>query len=159
MTFSPHVRTRAVRYHENAARLFAHLGGTVADDAVLLESADIASKEGLHSVMVLRGSVRVTCNHNDVTAEPLTPSGVAIVQRLAEQLSSDVSRETSEESCSARRCTIATPDGVSGSAVTSLWLHVTRTEPRNTMTECRPSFEAISALSRSTASSATVPPK
>ena len=97
MTFSPHVRTRAVRYHENAARLFAHLGGTVADDAVLLESADIASKEGLHSVMVLRGSVRVTCNHNDVTAEPLTPSGVAIVQRLAEQLSSDVSRETSEE--------------------------------------------------------------
>ena len=36
MTFSPHVRTRAVRYHENAARLFAHLGGTVADDAVLL---------------------------------------------------------------------------------------------------------------------------
>ena len=97
MTFSPLVRTRAVRYHENAARLFAHLGGTVADDAVLLESADIASKEGLHSVMVLRGSVRVTCNHNDVTAEPLTPSGVAIVQRLAEQLSSDVSRETSEE--------------------------------------------------------------
>ena len=48
MTFSPHVRTRAVRYHENAARLFAHLGGTVADDAVLLESADITSKEGLH---------------------------------------------------------------------------------------------------------------
>ena len=78
---------------KNAARLFAHLGGTVADDAVLLESADIASKEGLHSVMVLRGSVRVTCNHNDVTAEPLTPSGVAIVQRLAEQLSSDCSRE------------------------------------------------------------------
>ena len=94
MTFSPHVRTRAVRYHENAARLFAHLGSTVADDAVLLESADIASKEGLHSVMVLRGSVRVTCNHNDVTAEPLTPSGVAIVHAaFAEQLSSDVSRE------------------------------------------------------------------
>lgn len=75
-----------VRYHENASTLFAFLGGTSVDDAVLLESADISSKQGLTSVAVLRGSVRVTCRGDDVCAQPLTKSGMFHVKRLREAL-------------------------------------------------------------------------
>ncbi|WP_445440765.1 anthranilate synthase component 1 [Corynebacterium argentoratense] len=77
---------RPVRYHQSAAELFASLGAASTGDAVLLESADIQSKEGLKSIAILRGSVRITCQGNRVVAEALTPSGVGIVRRLAQQL-------------------------------------------------------------------------
>ena len=77
---------RPVRYHESAAELFASLGAASTGDAVLLESADIQSKEGLKSIAILRGSVRITCQGNRVVAQALTPSGVGIVRRLAQQL-------------------------------------------------------------------------
>ena len=73
---------REVRYHEDVASLFAHIGGLDADDSVLLESADITTRNGLQSVAVLRASVRVTCTGNRVTVEPLTPSGEVIAGRL-----------------------------------------------------------------------------
>ncbi|WP_115685593.1 anthranilate synthase component 1 [Corynebacterium senegalense] len=75
-----------VRYHADASSLFAHLGGTTAPDAVLLESADITTKSGLQSVAVLSASLRVTCNGERVAVEPLTPSGEVLAARLAEQL-------------------------------------------------------------------------
>lgn len=86
MNFSPSVISVPVRYHEDASDLFAHLGGTTADDAVLLESADITTRSGISSVAVLRGSVRVTCEGDTVTAVPLTASGTEITARLAQQL-------------------------------------------------------------------------
>nr|WP_282441435.1 anthranilate synthase component 1 [Corynebacterium antarcticum] len=86
-----------VRYHENASTLFAFLGGTSVDDSVLLESADITSKQGLTSVAVLRGSVRVTCRGNTVYARPLTESGMFHVKRLREALADRVAETPSSD--------------------------------------------------------------
>ena len=77
-----HYTHREVRYHEDMASLFAHVGGLDAEDSVLLESADITTRNGLQSVAVLRASVRVTCTGNRVTVEPLTPSGEVITADL-----------------------------------------------------------------------------
>ncbi|MCP1388444.1 anthranilate synthase component 1 [Corynebacterium sp. TA-R-1] len=82
----PRFTRHQVRYHENASSLFAHLGGTAAQDAVLLESADITTRSGLQSVAVLRSSLRVTCNGNRVTIEPLTASGEVLATDVATQL-------------------------------------------------------------------------
>ncbi|MDO4911083.1 MAG: anthranilate synthase component 1 [Corynebacterium sp.] len=85
--FRPQVKRQSVRYHEDASALFAYLGGTERIDAVLLESADITSKAGIQSVMILKGSVRVTCHGRTVTPTPLTDTGGRIVERLWDQLS------------------------------------------------------------------------
>ena len=77
-----HYTHREVRYHEDVASLFAHVAGLDAEDSVLLESADITTRNGLQSVAVLRASVRVTCTGNRVTVEPLTPSGEVITAGL-----------------------------------------------------------------------------
>ncbi|MCL0120040.1 anthranilate synthase component 1 [Corynebacterium pygosceleis] len=87
----------SVRYHENASNLFAFLGGTSVDDAVLLESADISSKQGLTSVAILRGSVRVTCHGDGVCAEPLTESGMFHVKRLRETLADRLVGESASD--------------------------------------------------------------
>ena len=83
---SAHVVQVPVRHHDNASRLFEHLGATTASDSVLLESADISTKRGVNSLMVLQGSVRLTCKGQTVTAQALTPSGATIIDRLASQL-------------------------------------------------------------------------
>ncbi|UIZ92128.1 anthranilate synthase component 1 [Corynebacterium sp. CNCTC7651] len=82
----PRFTRHEVRYHENASSLFAHLGGTAATDAVLLESADITTRSGLQSVAVLRSSLRVTCNGTRVTVQPLTASGEVLAAAVREQL-------------------------------------------------------------------------
>lgn len=84
-----------VRYHENASGLFALLGGTQGRDAVLLESADITTHSGLTSVMVLRGSLRVTCVGQEVRLEALSPSGELLAARVREQLGEFEVREGS----------------------------------------------------------------
>lgn len=83
---SPTVITREVRYHADASGLFAHIGGTTADDSVLLESADITTRSGISSVAVIAASVRLTCVRNTVTAVPLTASGQVVVDKLDAQL-------------------------------------------------------------------------
>lgn len=98
-----------VRYHENASGLFALLGGTQARDAVLLESADITTHSGLTSVMVLRGSLRVTCVGQEVRLEALSPSGELLAARVREQLGEFEVREGSGAAVSGA--------GVSGAGV------------------------------------------
>ncbi|GAB2516525.1 Anthranilate synthase component 1 [Corynebacterium atrinae] len=83
---SPQLITRNVRYHADASGLFAHIGGTHAQDSVLLESADITTRSGISSVAVIAASVRLTCEGSTVTATPLTASGTRIVDKLNEQL-------------------------------------------------------------------------
>lgn len=94
MTATPSVISLDVRYHEDASSLFAYLGGTVARDSALLESADITTKNGISSLALLKGSVRVTCTSQEVTAESLTASGDSIITRLSEQLSPYVHSHT-----------------------------------------------------------------
>ncbi|MCK2200776.1 anthranilate synthase component 1 [Corynebacterium callunae] len=86
MSASPQVISCHVRYHEDASSLFAHLGGTTADDSALLESADITTKNGISSLAVLKSSVRITCSGQTVRTEALTPSGEQVIARLNEQL-------------------------------------------------------------------------
>ena len=83
---APRVTRRDVRYHADAASLFAHLGGTTTPDSVLLESADITTRSGLQSVAVLHASLCVTCQGDRVTVLPLTESGRVLAARLREQL-------------------------------------------------------------------------
>ena len=78
--------TRRVKYHADAASLFAHLGGTTTRDTVLLESADITTRSGIQSVAVLRAAVRVTCSGSHVHVEPLTSFGRTVADRVQEQL-------------------------------------------------------------------------
>ena len=78
--------TRRVKYHADAASLFAHLGGTTNQDTVLLESADITTRSGIQSVAVLRAAVRVTCSDSHVHVEPLTSFGRTVADRVQEQL-------------------------------------------------------------------------
>lgn len=85
-TARPVTLSRPVRYHEDASSLFAHLGAADATDSVLFESADITTKSGLNSVAVLESSLRLTCDGDTVTAEPLSPSGDYFAERLASQL-------------------------------------------------------------------------
>lgn len=82
----PRFTRREVRYHEDVSSLFAHLGGCEQEDSVLLESADITTKSGLHSVAVLRASLRVTCNGDTVTIEPFTESGEILAANAHEKL-------------------------------------------------------------------------
>lgn len=84
--FHPKIIRRTVQYHEDASALFAHLGGSHRTDTVLLESADITTKAGIRSVMVLKGSVRLTCNGQKVHPIALTPTGEKITERLYSQL-------------------------------------------------------------------------
>ena len=93
----PRFTHKAVRYHEDAASLFAHLGGTTADDSVLLESADITTRSGLQSLAVLRASLRVTCYGQRVIVEPLTASGQVLADGLRTQLSDYASGDNTYE--------------------------------------------------------------
>ena len=78
--------TRSVKYHADAANLFAHLGGTTTPDTILLESADITTRSGIQSVAVLRAALRVTCSGERVRVEPLTSFGRTVADRVREQL-------------------------------------------------------------------------
>lgn len=86
-----------VPYHENAAALFAHLGGVERTDTLLLESADIESKKNTACMAILRSAARVTCSGNDVIVTALSPTGTAILERLNGQLNSYIHNSTEEE--------------------------------------------------------------
>ena len=86
-----------VRYHEDVSSLFAHLGGCEQEDSVLLESADITTKSGLHSMAVLKASLRVTCNGNQVSIEPFTESGGLLAKQAHEQLKPYATAENTYE--------------------------------------------------------------
>ena len=81
-----HTARRNLRYHADAAQLFAHLGGLRRTDTVLLESADIESKKNLLCLAVLDSALRVRCQGNIVTAQALTTTGEEILAKLRMEL-------------------------------------------------------------------------
>lgn len=84
----PKYFTRQVRYHEDASALFSHLDS--GDDVILLESADIASKQGLSSIAVLKASARITCHMEHVQITPLSPSGEILRDRIHSKLGEEL---------------------------------------------------------------------
>lgn len=108
MANTPTVFTRPVKYHADGGALLAHLAqlglvDTVQDgsrptNTVLLESADIASKQHLTTIAVLAASTQITCSSDSVTLKALdTTDGPQALKAVAQCLSSAVTRQSDSE--------------------------------------------------------------
>lgn len=108
MANTPTVFTRPVKYHADGGALLAHLAqlglvDTVQDgsrptNTVLLESADIASKQHLTTIAVLAASAQITCTGDTVTLKALdTTDGPQALKAVAQELSSAVTRQDDSE--------------------------------------------------------------
>lgn len=108
MANTPTVFTRPVKYHADGGALLAHLAqlglvDTVQDgsrptNTVLLESADIASKQHLTTIAVLAASTQITCTGDTVTLKALdTTDGPQALKTVAQELSSAVTRQSDSE--------------------------------------------------------------
>lgn len=108
MANTPTVFTRPVKYHADGGALLAHLAqlglvDTVQDgsrptNTVLLESADIASKQHLTTIAVLAASAQITCTGDTVTLKALdTTDGPQALKAVAQELSSAITRQSDSE--------------------------------------------------------------
>lgn len=108
MANTPTVFTRPVKYHADGGALLAHLAqlglvDTVQDgsrptNTVLLESADIASKQHLTTIAVLAASAQITCMGDTVTLKALdTTDGPQALKAVAQELSSAVTHQSDSE--------------------------------------------------------------
>ena len=108
MANTPTVFTRPVKYHADGGALLAHLAqlglvDTVQDgsrptNTVLLESADIASKQHLTTIAVLAASAQITCMGDTVTLKALdTTDGPQALKAVTQYLSSAVTRQSDSE--------------------------------------------------------------
>lgn len=108
MANTPTVFTRPVKYHADGGALLAHLAqlglvDTVQDSSrptntVLLESADIASKQHLTTIAVLAASAQITCTGDTVTLKALdTTDGPQALKAVAQELNSAVTRQSDSE--------------------------------------------------------------
>lgn len=108
MANTPTVFTRPVKYHADGGALLARLAqlglvDTVQDgsrptNTVLLESADIASKQHLTTIAVLAASAQITCTGDTVTLKALdTTDGPQALKAVAQELSSAVTRQSDSE--------------------------------------------------------------
>lgn len=108
MANTPTVFTRPVKYHADGGALLAHLAqlglvDTVQDSSrptntVLLESADIASKQHLTTIAVLAASAQITCTGDTVTLKALdTTDGPQALKAVAQELSSAVTRQSDSD--------------------------------------------------------------
>lgn len=108
MANTPTVFTRPVKYHADGGALLAHLAqlglvDTVQDSSrptntVLLESADIASKQHLTTIAVLAVSAQITCTGDTVTLKALdTTDGPQALKAVAHELSSAVTHQSDSE--------------------------------------------------------------
>lgn len=82
---------RQVPYVDDVAALIPYLdaraSGYDPSTLMLLESADIETRQGLTSIAILRASVRATCEGQSVTLEPLTATGRIIAEDVLAGLS------------------------------------------------------------------------
>ena len=108
MANTPTVFTRPVKYHADGGALLAHLAqlglvDTVQDgsrptNTVLLESADIASKQHLTTIAVLAASAQITCAGDTVILKALdTTDGPQALKTVAQYLSSAVTHQSDSE--------------------------------------------------------------
>lgn len=108
MESPPSVQTRTVRYHADAGVLLAamaerqlittHDGHPV--DTVLLDSADLASRDQLTTIMMIDANLRLTCDGPTVLVEALPGSGKdghAGLARLAQALGNYVTGQSDTE--------------------------------------------------------------
>ncbi|MEX3507619.1 anthranilate synthase component 1 [Corynebacterium sp. LK2590] len=77
--------SQTLAFHGDTAAVFQEL--STPHDSLLLESADIQSKDSLNSLAVLTAAAKMVCQDDEVTATALTAAGQEIVSRLKEQFS------------------------------------------------------------------------
>lgn len=108
MAHTPTVFARPVKYHADGGALLAHLAqlglvDTVQDgsrptNTVLLESADIASKQHLTTIAVLAASAQITCSGDSVTLKALDATdGPQALKAVAQELSSAITHQSDTE--------------------------------------------------------------
>lgn len=98
MLTSPFVPDRhPARYHPDALHCFRALQPDRHAEAVLLESADVRSGAHLKSLMLLSPALRLTCQGRTVTAQALSPTGLAALDLLAQALAEHVTLRAGAE--------------------------------------------------------------
>jgi len=80
---------QSVPYAKDPTRLFQVLCGDKTN-SLLLESAEIDSKENLKSLLLIDAAARIVCRGHDVEFEALTANGENLLARLATNLASEV---------------------------------------------------------------------
>ncbi|MCY0495698.1 anthranilate synthase component I, partial [Klebsiella pneumoniae] len=73
--------TSDVIYRENPTALFHHLCGA-RPATLLLESADIDSKDDLQSLLLVDSALRITALGDTVTIQALSANGAALLELL-----------------------------------------------------------------------------
>lgn len=79
----------SVPYSEDPTRLFQVLCADKAN-SLLLESADVDSKENLKSMLLIDAALRIVCKKNIVELQPLTQNGSQALNRISSHISSKV---------------------------------------------------------------------
>ena len=74
-----------LNYSDNPAELFHHYCQNK-PHTLLLESADVNSKEDLKSLLVLASAVKITANNRTLTYEALTTNGEQLLEYIREKL-------------------------------------------------------------------------
>jgi len=80
---------QSIPYYSDPTDLFHTLCGHK-KNSLLLESAEIESKENLKSLLLIDSAVRIVCFQQDVTFEALTENGYQLISFLATQLDNTV---------------------------------------------------------------------
>ncbi|WED20699.1 anthranilate synthase component 1 [Vibrio sp. JC009] len=81
--------SKDVSYTQDPTRLFQVLCGDKTN-SLLLESADIDSKEDLKSMLLIDAAVRIVCREHDVELEALTANGEKALQRISDHVQSSI---------------------------------------------------------------------
>ncbi len=84
-----HAMLRDANYVADPLALFSHLTQN-GDNSLLLESAEIDTKAGTQSLLLIDACVRLTCQGLTVQAEALNDNGLAVLARLQSGIASDV---------------------------------------------------------------------
>ncbi|WP_108649864.1 anthranilate synthase component 1 [Dongshaea marina] len=83
---------RDCSYISEPLELFAALSKERAQ-CMLLESAEIDSKAGTQSILLIDACLRVQCMGQEVTLEPLTPNGQAVIDYLSDKLPIEIHQQ------------------------------------------------------------------
>ncbi len=78
--------TQSVPYHNDPTAIFATIC-QAQKNTLLLESAEIHSKNSLKSLLLINAALKISCLAQTVTFDALTANGVAILPLIQEQLS------------------------------------------------------------------------
>ena len=88
------VMTQVLTYTRNPTTLF-HTLCADRSDCLLLESAEIHSKQDLKSLLIIDSALRITCHGNTVTLQALTENGQRLLNTIEHNIPSAVTHERS----------------------------------------------------------------